>query len=154
MGVTAWPMRVGQEAGLGLGITGRLMLRVEDRVLFQAGILQGALSTEDLSHRKKSLIFGGAAWHRPVGETLYLQPGLRLGALHEVRLDTLSLEADGTRRVRDRERWSLAPQPFLGLGRCFKDRIHLEVEGGPLFETGTGGVSWAFNLGAWFKMGA
>lgn len=153
MGLTIWPMQLEGLQGLGLGITGRLMVRIQDHLLFQAGILQGSFSEEDLSHAKNNLIFGAVAWHAPLPSNFYLLGGLRGGGIHQTLVVTLARPQADTRLVRDQERWSPALQPFLGVGRCFKDRIHLEFEAGPVWEPVHGDLSLVMNVGAYFKMG-
>lgn len=158
MGPTLWPMqlRLGDRShdGIGLGISGRVMLRLWDHLRLQAGLVQGEFEEADLSKAKRSLIFGAAEAQLPLFLDAYALIGARAGGAHLVLEQTLERSGDGQRRVRDLDRWTPMIEPTVALGYLLADKFHLELEGGVALDYADGALhtSYTIVLGVYFRM--
>lgn len=158
MGLTTWPMSIATEhsthEGVGLGITGRLNLRLYDHLRLQAGLLQGAWQEDDLSQLKRSLIFFGAEARMPLWADFYATAGARIGGAHLVVTETLQTPSNGERSVADLNRWSPVVEPMISLGWLLADKFHFEIDGGASLDFADSQirVSPIILFGVYFKM--
>ncbi|MFH1807920.1 MAG: hypothetical protein ABIJ09_04205 [Pseudomonadota bacterium] len=158
MGLTVWPQAqplAGRlHEGVGLGISGRLMLRLFDHLRLQLGLVQGEFEQDDLSSLKRSLIFVSLEGQVPLFLDAYALAGARLGGSHLVMAQTTSVDAAGLRHVRDLDRWSPTVEPMVALGYLLADKFHLELEGGVALDWADGGLhtSYVVVIGVYFKM--
>jgi hypothetical protein len=158
MGPTVWPMelQLGDRShdGVGLGISGRLMLRLWDHLRLQTGLVQGEFEEADLSKVKRSLIFGAVEAQLPLFLDAYALVGARAGGVHLVLEQTLERSGDDQRRVRDLDRWTPLVEPTLALGYLLADKFHLELEGGVALDYADGALhtSYTIVLGIYFRI--
>jgi hypothetical protein len=140
--------------GVGIGITGRLMVRLFEHLRLQAGLLQGQFAEEDDSEAWRSYVFFGAEAELPLFLDAYATAGTRIGGAHLTMIETISSQGDDTRLVRDVNRWTLLVEPMLALGYLIADRFHVELEGGAALDVADGGVDVSFVMlvGVYFKM--
>ena len=158
MGLTTWPMelRLGERShsGVGLGISGRLMLRLFDHLRLQTGIVQGEFGEDDLSQVKRSLIFGGIEAQLPLFWDAYATVGARAGGAHLVLQQTDARLGDDQRQVRDLDRWTPLVEPTVALGYLLADKFHFELEGGLALDYADGALHTSFTvvLAVYFRM--
>jgi hypothetical protein len=159
MGLTVWPMNLRvtelDHSGVGVGISGRVMMRLGQYVRFQAGLLQGSFSEDDRSRVRRSGIFGSVEAFYHLHAPFYTSLGLKVAADHLRLTETLELLDDSTRLVNDVDRWTPMIEPFLTLGVLLGGRFHLELETGMIvaFFDGEVYLSAAVVLGVYFRMG-
>lgn len=161
MGLNIWSMAVRLEEadrlhqGVGLGINGRVMMKLGRHLRLQGGLIQGRFTEDDDSSIKRNLIFLAVEGVRPVSRRVYATLGLRLGADHLALLETLARESAGTRRIRDVDRWSVLWHPFATIGVLVGRKYHLELESGVAFAyiDSRVSVSTTITLGIYFGFG-
>jgi hypothetical protein len=161
MGLNIWSMAVRlSEAerlhqGVGLGINGRVMMKVGDHFRIQAGLIQGRFTEDDDSAIKRNLIFLAVEGVQPVTRRVYASLGLRVGADHVALIETLAREGAGTRLVRDADRWSVLWHPFATIGVLVGRKYHMELESGAAFAYTDSQVyiSYTITLGIYFGFG-
>lgn len=158
MGLTVWPMSLDRatrtHSGVGLGITGRVMVRLFEHLRLQTGLLQGQFGEEDGSETWRSYVFFGAEAELPLFLDAYTAVGARVGGAHLTMIETISSQGDDTRLVRDVNRWTLLVEPMVSLGYLIADRFHVELEGGAALDVADEGVDVSFVMlvGVYFKM--
>jgi hypothetical protein len=161
MGLNIWSMAVRLEEaerihqGVGLGINGRVMMKVGDHFRLQGGLIQGRFTEDDDSSIKRNLIFFAVEGVQPVSRRVYASLGLRLGADHVAMVETLSREGAGTRLIRDADRWSVLWHPFATIGVVVGRKYHFELESGAAFAYTDSRVfvSYTITLGIYFGFG-
>lgn len=161
MGLNIWPMAVRLEEaerlhqGVGLGINGRVMMKVGPYFRLQGGLIQGRFTEDDDSSVKRNLIFLAVEGVRPVSRRVYASLGLRLGADHVALVETLERVDAGTRLIRDADRWSVLWHPFATIGVVVGGKYHLELETGVAFAYTDSRVviSSTITLGIYFGFG-
>jgi len=161
MGLNIWPMAIDLAGtarvhqGVGLGINGRVMMKVGDHFRLQGGLLQGRFTEDDDSQVKRNLIFVAAEGVHAVSRRVYVSGGLRLGADHLSLVETLARDAPDTRLIRDAGRWSFLWHPFVMIGVLLGGKYHLELETGAAFDYVDSQVntSYTITLGIYFGFG-
>jgi len=159
MGITFWFMSVDlterSHSGVGIGISGRVMLRVGNHLRLQAGLLQGRFTEDDDSHVKRNLIMASAGFFQPLSGNFYFTAGARLGADHLDMIETIESVSGARRLVHDVDRWSFAWEPFLTLGLLVGHKYHFELETGSCFSYADGRVHITYTVvfGVYFAMG-
>lgn len=159
MGLAIWPMELKLtqrvHTNVGLGISGRLMVKVGDHLRLQAGLFQGNFGEEDKTQVQRNFIFAGIEGSVQLPADFYLNLGARFGGSHLEMVETLQRKKDDQRLVNDIDIWSPMVQPIVAAGCLLKKKYHVEVEAGTALTYIEGGwqVSYTALVGVYFAMG-
>lgn len=159
MGVNFWFMDVdlGLRAhrGVGVGVAGRVHLKIGPYLRVQAGLIQGRFTEDDDSHLKRNLIYGAVEGVYHFGRRTYVTGGLRLGADHVSLTETRERLDVDLRMVADLDRWSVLFEPFLTIGLQLAEKYHFELETGAALVNVDGQIriTYIITAGIFFRMG-
>lgn len=105
MGVNFWSMDVSlagrAHQSVGIGVTGRVHLKLGPYSRIQAGLVQGRFTEDDASHVKRNLSYAAGEGVYYVSDHVYFTAGLRLGGDHLDISEPLETLDDDRRVVRD-----------------------------------------------------